>query len=386
MDEHLKIVFFTDSFLPAKDGVVTSILSFKNSLEERGHEVYIFASGNSKTKEEIKSLKNNDRIFIIRGSKFWKYPQYNIALLPFDIPLKINKIQPDIIHAHTPFAMGGFALALAKINKIPIVSTFHTLFTDKFVINEYFSKHATNMIQKYSWKYATFFYNKSDRVIAPSNAIKEVLERKGINNVVVIPNGVDLSRFNPKVNGSKIRATLAGRNEKIILYVGRLSKEKRLEVLFKAARHLDSEKIKLVIVGTGPAYTYYKRIAERMKLKNVVFTGFVDEGELPKYYAAADLFCIPSTFETQGLVAVEALASGKPVVAADKLALHEIIKNGINGEKFKPNDSRDCARKINKALNKSYPKLEECISNYKIEKTTDMLLDLYKDAITKATL
>ncbi|MGC8648677.1 MAG: glycosyltransferase [Candidatus Micrarchaeia archaeon] len=386
MDEHLKIAFFTDSFLPAKDGVVTSIFSFKKALEKRGHEVYIFASGNSKTKEAIKLLKNNKNIFIIRGSKFWKYPQYNIALLPFDLPLKINKIQPDIIHAHTPFAMGGFALAIARINKIPVVSTFHTLFTDKFVINEYFSKYALNIIQKYSWKYATFFYNKNDKVIAPSYAIKEVLEKKGIKDVAVIPNGVDLSVFNGNINGSKIRSRLAKKNEKIVLYVGRLSKEKRLEVLFKAARYLKDENIKFVIVGMGPAYSYYKNIVERMNIKNIFFAGFVEEKELPKYYAASDVFCIPSTFETQGLVAIEAIACGKPVVAANKLALKEVIQNGINGEKFKPNDSKDCARKLKKALSKTYPKIRSNIYKYSLENQTESLLNLYKDVINKKTL
>jgi 1,2-diacylglycerol 3-alpha-glucosyltransferase len=386
MSEHLKIAFFTDSFLPAKDGVVTSILSFKKALEKRGHEVYIFASGNSETKEAIKSIKVNKNIFIVRGSKFWKYPQYNIALLPFDLPLKINKIQPDIIHAHTPFTMGGFALAIARINKIPIVSTFHTLFTDKFVINEYFSKYASNIIQKYSWKYATFFYNKSDRVIAPSNIIKEILQKKRIENVVVIPNGVDLSIFNNKVNGSKIRSNLTKNNEKIVLYVGRLSREKRLEVLFKAAKYLKDKNIKFVIVGMGPAYQYYKNIVERMNIKNVIFTGFVEEKELPKYYAASDVFCIPSTFETQGLVAIEAIACGKPVVAANKLALREVVRNGINGEKFRPNDSEDCARKLKKALSKTYPKIMSNISYYSLENQTDSLLNLYIDVINKKTL
>jgi 1,2-diacylglycerol 3-alpha-glucosyltransferase len=385
-DEKLKIVFFTDSFLPAVDGVVTSILSFKKELEQRGHTVYIFASGNSATKEMLKKLKFNKNIFIVRGSQFKKYPQYNIALFPFNIPIKINEIQPDIIHAHTPFAMGGFALAIAKINKIPIVSTFHTLFTDKFVINEYFSRYALNIIQKYSWKYASFYYNKCNGVIAPSDSIKEVLNKKGIKNIYTISNGVDLSRFNTNVDGSKIRMQFHSGNKKIVLYVGRLSKEKRLETLFKAAKILKNEKILFVIVGKGPAYDYYKKIVNKLNLGNVIFIGFVNDILLPKYYAACDIFCIPSTFETQGIVAIEAMACGKPVVAADSLALKKIIIEGINGEKFRANNSKDCAKKIKIALNTKYKHIENTVSNYSIKNTTDSLITFYKDIINKTTL
>ncbi|MGC8571730.1 MAG: glycosyltransferase [Candidatus Micrarchaeia archaeon] len=385
MDEKLKIAFFTDSFLPATDGVVTSILSFKEELEKRGHEVYIFASGNSATKEALGKIKNNKNIFIIRGPRFKNYPQYNIALFPFDLPMKINNIQPDIIHAHTPFAMGGYALAIAKINKIPIVGTFHTLFTDKFVINEYFSRHASRILQKYSWKYATFFYNKCNSVIAPSNPIKEILEKKGVNNVVTLPNGIDFSRFNKRVNGSKIRAKFP-KGKKIVLYVGRLSKEKRLETLFKAARILKDEDIFFIIVGKGPAYNYYKDLTIKMKLNNVKFEGFIEDELLPKYYAASDVFCIPSTFETLGIVAIEAMACGKPVVGADSLALSEIIKNNVNGEKFRANDSRDLARKIKKALNTEYKDIGNSIDKYSIKNATDSLIAFYKEVINKSTL
>ncbi|MFI5412662.1 MAG: glycosyltransferase [Candidatus Micrarchaeales archaeon] len=385
--ESLKIAFYTDTFLPAHDGVVTSIMNFRKELMKRGHEVYIFASGNEKTKQMIGDKKD---IYIIKGMKFKKYPQYNLALMPFTSASKLNEISPDIVHAHTPFIMGTWALAMAKMNKFPIVSTFHTMFTEKSVIQEYASKHAVSFLQKYSWKYARFYYNKCNAVMAPSYAIQALLEKKGIPDSLVVPNAVDINRFNNKVHGGKIRKKLLkNRNESLVLYVGRISREKKIETLLKAAKNLHNEDIRFTFVGTGPALNYYSKMSSRLGLNDKVsFEGFVDDKILPNYYASADLFCIPSTFETQGIVSIEAMASGKPVVGADSLALKEIIKNGKNGEKFVPNDSKSCAKKIKKVINNidSYKETVQTAKKYSVEITTDELLKVYNRVINEVTV
>lgn len=384
--EKLRIAFYTDSFLPAHDGVVSSILNFRKELMKRGHEVHVFAAGNSKTRSAVAEMEN---IHIIRGITFPKYKQYNVGLAPFLTQLSLNEINPDIIHAHTPFFMGAWGLTLGRVNKIPVVSTFHTMFTDKFVLQEYFSKRAAPYIQKYSWKYARIFYNRCNAVMAPSDTIKALLEKEGIRNTVTVPNGVDTQRFNTSIKAGALRSRLKkGRNEKLVLYLGRMSREKRVDTLLKAAKLLENEEIRFVIAGTGPSFNSYKETAERMKLDNVDFLGFVSDRILPKYYAACDVFCIPSTFETQGVVCLEAMACGKPVVGADKLALAEIIRNGRNGEKFRSLDGRDCARKIKKALNNvsSYKETRKTAMRYSQERTTDELLKVYNKVINEVTV
>lgn len=389
MTEPLKIAFYTDSFLPAVDGVVVSILNTKAELEKRGHDVYIFASGNEKTKQMVKHDKH---IIVVRSVKFRQYPQYNLALFPLASTLKVANVEMDINHAQTPFLMGLHALMLSKISQKPLVGSFHTLFTDSSVIKEYTvnSKFLTNAFIKYSWKYARFFYKKCDRVIAPSDTIKSTLLKKGIGKVEMIPNGIDFKRFNNKVNGSAIRKKLVKNDrEKIVMYVGRISKEKRIETLIKAARILKNENITFVLAGTGPAYAHYQKMVEHMHLqRKVKMLGFIENKELPKYYAASDAFCIPSTFETQGVVSLEAMAVGKPVIGADYLALKDLIQNEINGEKFKPLDSKDCAKKIRKVIYNidSYKGMVETAKRYSIEKTTDDLLDLYKGVINHKNL
>ncbi len=378
----LTIAFYTDTYLPAIDGVVTSIIDFSKELKKRGHKVYIFTSGDKSTK----SFSKDRNIIVAKSIKLKHYPQYRIALFPFFSSIKLNKINPDIIHIQTPFSMGLLGLLSSKFSKVPTIASFHTMFNNKIIINEYVSKnkYIKNLIQKYSWKYIRFFYNNTNTVIAPSNIIKELLEKRGINNVLVIPNGLNINYFNTKINGNKIRKEyVKDKKGKLIIYVSRLSKEKKLEILIKASKFLDKS-IKFIIIGDGPAINYYKKLIVKNQLQDrFKFLGFIDHKKLGKYYSASDLFCIPSTFETQGLVSLEAMACGKPVVGANYLALKEIIKTGQNGELFKPSNYRDCAKKIQKVLNntKSYKYTVSTAKNYSIEKMTDKLLDVYKNVI-----
>lgn len=385
--ETLKIAFYTDSFLPARDGVVTSILNTRRELLKRGHEVYIFTSGDARTKKLVNGSKN---IFVIRGMKLPKYPQYKVAVLPFMTTARVSEIDPDIIHTHTPFFMGTWGLAMAKINRIPIVSTFHTLFNDKRALEMYAPMRTARFAEKHSWRYVRFYYNKCNAAIAPSETIKSVLLKHGVRNISVVPNGVETNRFSPHVDARRLRKKLQMRkDEKIVLYLGRISKEKRLETMLRAAKLLKGQNMRFVFAGTGPALEYYRSMAHRLRISDITdFVGFIEDKMLPTYYNAADAFCIPSTFETQGIAAYEALACGVPVIAADSLALKEAVHRGRNGELFKPNDFHSCARKIDKVINNRglYKESRKTAENYSVERTTDRLLDIYKKVIEEATV
>ncbi|HUC38750.1 MAG TPA: glycosyltransferase [Candidatus Acidoferrum sp.] len=386
MGESLRIAFYTDTYLPAVDGVVTSILNTKRELERRGHEVYIFTSGESMSKP-LTEIEHN--VYAVHGVKFNRYPQYRLAIFPFLASVKLNEIKPDIIHAHTPFMMGLSGLSMAKINRLPMVGTFHTFFTDKSVLAEYGGGKAVEKVMiRAAWPYARFFFKKCNRVIAPSLTTANVLQRHGINNTIVVPNGVDTRRFNPDVQSSRIRKSITkSKRDKVVLYVGRMSKEKRVDVLIRAAARLKGHGIKFVFAGTGPAAHRYQHLAARLGLRDTArFVGFVPDKDLPKYYAAADVFCTPSTFETQGIVAIEAMAAGTPVVGANSRELREVVKNGRNGEKFRAGDAGDCARKIEKVINNqsAYKEMVKTAERYSIKNVTDTLLNVYKEIISGA--
>lgn len=388
MSESLKIVFYTDSFLPAVDGVVTSILAFKKELENRGNQVHIVAVGNSETR---KLVKHNKDITIVRGVKFNKYPQYIFSLTPFTASFKVRKFNPDILHLQTPFTVGLYGLMSSRINNYPAIGSFHTLFNKKEIIEEYLTSNEQmkKFLIKYSWKYLKYFYNKCDATVVPSESIKKYLANRKVKNINVIPNGINVERFNPSKFSKPLRKTLLGKqndNASIVLYLGRLSREKNVDVLINAASQLKAEKIKFVIGGTGPLLDKYKEMVANKGLgEKFKFVGFVNEKDLPSYYATADAVCLPSTFETQGIVSLEALASGTPVVGADYLALKNLIVNGKNGELFKPMSAKDCAIKIKKVINNksSYKELERTAKEYSIEKMTDKLLNLYVSTLNK---
>ncbi len=380
--QRLRIAFYTDSYFPAIDGVVTSICGFKRELERRGHKVYTFAPAKQ---EDMKKYGRKD-VFLYAGVKFKPYPQYSTALFPYYSSLKLKSLGIDIIHNQTPFMMGFTGLLAAKLNNYPAVSTFHTLLNSRS-LDAYYPKNRAlrRFYAKYLWKYVKFFYRSSDAVIAPSNSIATMLRKQKVGNITVVPNSIDLKRFNRKISGSGMLEKLGiGREEKVVLYMGRISKEKRLDVMLHAAKLLLKRRtdIRFVVGGAGPELDASRRLSAKLGISaNVIFTGFVRTDELQQMYAASDLLCLPSNFETQGIVALEAMAMGKPVVGSDYMALHDLIKDGRNGERFKPSDARSCASKIEKVLNNSsaYTKhATETARQYSSRHVTDALLDTYK--------
>jgi 1,2-diacylglycerol 3-alpha-glucosyltransferase len=380
--DKLGIAFYTDSYLPAVDGVVSSILNFRAELEKRGHRVYIFSSCKIGT-----TKPNSSKVFLYPGIDFKPYPQYSMALFPYNSLSKLKSLNIDLIHAHTPLVMGFAGLMSAKLGRYPIIGSYHTVVNNKTVVDDYYpkNKQLKRLTSKYMLKYIQFFYRRCNATTVPSNVIARMLKNYGgIENIQVVPNSVDLLTFNPKADGSGMRNVLKIKNrEKTVLYLGRLSKEKKIEVLLKAAAVITRkrEDVKFIIGGAGPAEVHYKNLAKKLGIqRHVKFLGHVERKKLPGLYAAADLLCLPSTFETQGIVSLEAMATGKPVVGANYLALRELIKNGRNGEKFAPGDHLDCARKIEKVLNDSSPYIRDALSTAKefsVEKVTDRLLDVY---------
>ncbi|MDE1761635.1 MAG: glycosyltransferase [Candidatus Micrarchaeota archaeon] len=380
--ENINIAFYSDTYLPAMDGVVNSMLNFKRELEKRGHGVYIFTTGD----EHAKRTYSGRNVIMTTGIPFKPYPQYKIALFPYKAIMRMRSMRIDVIHAQTPFTMGITAMSIAKLGKYPLVGSFHTMINNRAIIESYYPKNKVlkEVTSKYLWEYTKFFYRRCDATIVPSEAIGSMLTRSNVPNTYVVPNSVDTQNFSPKNSGDFVRRKLKIKDDdKVVLYVGRASREKRIEILLKAAKGILKKRddVKFVIAGTGPALDYYKNMATQLKLgSHVKFIGFVEQQMLPKVYAACDVFCIPSTFETQGIVALEAMASGKPVVGADYLALKELIVNGKNGEKFAPGDYQACAKKIEKALNNSSTykqRTVETARSFAIDRATDKLLDVY---------
>jgi 1,2-diacylglycerol 3-alpha-glucosyltransferase len=375
--ETLKVAFYTDSYLPSNDGVVTSILNTRAELERRGHEVYIFASGGRKTAELAKKDRN---LFVIKGIRFNRYPQYTLGLLTKE-SMKIRDIMPDVIHAHTPFSAGLFGYRASVILGIKFIGTFHTMVFSDEAISAYFTNNRTAVkISKFLvMRYLKWFYSKTDSIIAPTHYIKNILEKNGLHNITVIPTGIDFSAMK-KENRQKGRTYLSlNGKDKVILYFGRVSKEKNVEMLIRAARPLESHGFKIIIAGHGPHITELRSLNKRLGNKNVKFTGFVNEKYIPYYYAAADMLCNPSNFETQGLVDLYAAFYDVPILMPENSAQEELLKYSKCGEAFNSRSIKSLIEKADLVYgNKEKYRFNNVIKEFDVKKTVDRLISLYK--------
>lgn len=323
----MRIGFFTDTFLPQRNGVVTSLLSFGPELVRRGHEVFVFCP-QSNVKEYGGMIVHS-----YPSVTFRPYPEFKIA-----VPQGRERVPKlDVVHTHSPFSLGVFGWRVSRKQKIPRVSTFHTLLSEYV---HYLTRFGKGVLERVAWRYCQLYYNRHRKIIAPSNALKRVLREHHIKKpIAVIPTGIDIDFFKPAEKGNARKRLGIKNDEKVFLSLGRLGYEKNIDVVLKALKNIDG---KLIIAGSGPAEKKLKKLKRELNLQNKVsFVGYVPEKLKPLYYSAADALVIASGSETQGLVVAEAMACGCPVIGANSLAIPEVLNNGKNGYLFEPGNSQE---------------------------------------------
>jgi glycosyltransferase involved in cell wall biosynthesis len=348
-------------------------------MARKGHKVLIFTSS-PKKKSEVDLGKN---IFIIRYKpiNIIKYPDFHMAVPNPTILGKIIKFKPDIIHSHMPTFLGWQAVFCSKIFDIPVIGTYHTLLNDflgYFPIVCKFSR--TKLMQEVTWEYTRRYYNSCDIVTTPSVAMKHELVKHGINHIISISNGVDLNKFHPR-NIKK--------DGKTLLYIGRVGYEKNVDIVIKAFKLLLKKMPDaiLVIAGSGPDIKKLKAISS--DTKSIKFLGPINHEDLPNVYSMADVFVTASTIETEGLVILEAMACGLPIIGVNMLAVPHIVKHGKNGFVAHPYDKKEIASYMeillkNKELREKFGRNSlEIVKKFSLEKTIDQMEKVYKLLIQK---
>ncbi len=372
----------TATYLPSTNGVAIAVSNLKNSLEKSGHEVKILAPDNPDAKEENGVLRYPS----IPNPLVQDYP---IPLFPGvkSIYSLITSFKPDVVHVHHPFHIGFFAKIIADRFKVPLVFTFHTrydLYAEKyatFLPNKLKKEFIDNSVYK--------FCKEADLIIAPSNFIKEEISKKyPYLNVKAVPVGV--STF-VKTKTTRIRLREKynlPRNKKILLSVSRLGKEKNLDILINSVKSLPEDYF-LLIVGSGPDKSRLNKIANLAKIKGrIKFQGHVDHRQIADFYKLSDFFYYTSLSETQGLIFLESITYGLPVVAVKSPASLEWIKKdfGILTE----NSPDDLARSAVLISSKNYLKLsqaaKEYSKNFSTIKLSKKLSDSFEDVIKRKKL
>lgn len=338
----MRIGIFTDSYYPHISGVSTSIEMLKDALEHMGHIVYIVAP-NKKY-----SYDKDNRIIYLPGFKPGFY-EIRVAEIYSKKAMKIikNEWKLDIIHTQTELSVDIFARTVAKKLKLPVVRTYHTFYEDcmDYVTHGHFDNLAKKILVKLTKNYCE---KKCDELIVPTEKIKDIFINKyNINkDMWVIPTGIDIKRFyktnNSKKKGKEIRKKYnISDDEFVIGAVGRIAFEKKFDKIITNIKDLVkiNNKIKFMLVGDGPDLEKLKEFVKELKIEdNVIFTGLVMYDDIPMYYQAFDLMTSYSTFETQGLTIIEALASSLPVVCINDASFRSMVQNNFNGYLFNTDD------------------------------------------------
>jgi len=382
----MKVALFTDTYLPTVDGVVTSLVTTKRQLEALGHEVVVFAPGKGSNSNNGRSREEG--VIYLRAKEFRSYPGYWLAIFPSREVDLVKEERVDIIHNHGLGFMGVKGLWAAWQSKIPMVQSFHTMLMDALA---YYSPIKLNpiMLRRGLNLYLKIFLQKCKNVIVPTRAIMhEILSiSPKVHISGIVPTGVDIAKYNLGIDGFSVREKWGLNGHDIILHVGRVAAEKNLKILLNAFPAVKKERhgAKLLIVGKGPylskAFTFAKK---KGLIGDVIFTGFVDDWELPRYYAACDTFAISSKFETQAIIVLEAMACGKPVAGANFRAIPEFVKDGVNGYLFEPDDVNDCSDAILRCL-ENIPELREgariTAEKYSVENCARSLVKVYQNIL-----
>lgn len=321
----MKIGMFTDTYTPQINGVVTSTNSFAEELKTQGHEVYIFAP-------KLKDSIPQPNVFHFKSFKYPMMPEHQFAYALGEHNQAFKDLDLDIIHSHTPFTLGLLALFLAKQHHLPLVHTYHTLFTE-YVHYMPFSKS----LGVYLSKNASRRYCQScDLVVVPSEAMRLELQDYGVTQEIdIIPTGVS-QQFAQQGDPLNIRKKHnIPDNIDIIAYAGRVAREKNIEFLLKVYKEILKVRshILFAIIGDGPHRPHIERLAAEMGIKHkIIFTGYIaDKVELASWYKASSAFVFSSLTETQGLVILEAMSAGTPVVAVSAMGIKDIIQENLGG-------------------------------------------------------
>lgn len=330
----MKVALFTETYLPYINGVVTHVKVLKEGLEKLGHDVLIVTADTNAKRHYVR-----DGILHCPATSFKRFYDYGLATPVSSTRLKlVKRFNPDIIHIHNEFGVGFSGAMIAKILKVPLVYTLHTMYDDYLYYVA--PRPFIPIVKKTSRKYARFLANNANALTGPSKKVEEYFHSCGVyKDVNVIPNPVELDIFLPHNIDEAKKNAFRGKygiseNTMLVCFCGRLGREKSVDVLFKywAKRVKPADDMKLLIIGGGPSEEELKKLAVELGIQDmVIFTGKVDHEELPPYYASCDLYITASLSDTNSISMLEAMATGLPVLHRYDPLNEGQVKNGING-------------------------------------------------------
>lgn len=377
----MKVLMMTNTYFPLVGGIEQSIRLFCDEFRRLGHEVLIAAPAHEGKAED------EDHVIRVPALKKFYKTDFSVNLpVPGLFPKIMRTLSPDIVHSHHPFFMGDFALRLSRQYHRPLVFTYHIM-VEKYV---HYLPIQSEGAKRFVIEIAAGYANLADQVIAPSQSVRDILLGRGVvSPIEVIPTGVDLQRFSSG-NGADFRKRNSIPPEAFVIgHVGRLAPEKNLDFLVNCLLEFLKKETNahVLMAGQGPSQSMIKSAFERSGLgERLHLTGFLYKADLVDAYYAMDVFAFTSFSETQGVVLLEAMAAGVPVVAVDASGVREVVKDHFNGRVIDDPDQRKfvdalagiahCPPEELRAL-KQHAK--ETVKDYSMSSCAERMLEVYEN-------
>lgn len=393
----MKILLATDNFYPNVNGAANFAYELATGLIKNGYTIAAIAPA-----QKFDNTITKHAGITIYGIRSIMIPlqihpgKTRIPLVdPDEIEKIIRKIKPDVIHIQDHFFIGNQVVKAAKKLSIPIIGTNHFM-PDNLIHYLHPPAFIKQPLSGFAWKQFLQVYGQLDIVTTPTQIAADLIRKIGLQNTVVpISCGVQLNRFHPGNKGSYLKKRYQIPSSKpIILFVGRLDKEKNINVIIKAfVKVVRSCKTQLVIAGMGKEEENLINLTQQFNIKrNVTFTGFISAEDLPNLYSIASVFVIASTAELQSIATMEAMASGLPVIAAKAVALPELVHHNQNGYLFKAGSIKELTHYMMEIINN--PLLRKRLSQrslgiirkHKLESTIKSYEKMYANLVAARTL
>lgn len=389
----MRIGIFTETYTPYISGLVTSEVALKKSLEEMGHEVYVVTANLEKFRYKY---DEKEHVLKIPGVPTGIYDSRLTSIYPVRAINKIKSWNLDVIHSQTEFAIGTFARIIAKQYDIPLVHTYHTMYEDyvHYITKGHFDKSSKKIVE-----YLTLFYcdKTITELIVPTKKTYDLFKSKYKvdRDIHIIPTGIDTKVFNRNNISQKEIETQKKKykikpTDFIVLFVGRLGKEKNIDFLLECHNDLKDKykNLKLMIVGDGPDLDHFKEIIKNNNMEDrVILTGKVPQDKVKIFYNLADIFATASQTETQGLTVIEAMSASLPVLAIDDESFRNVVIDEYNGYIFETKDQYkeklELLMKDKKELELLSKQALTSSNNHSLEHFATSVLEVYKIAINK---
>ena len=340
----MKIAFFTETFLPKVDGIVTRLTKTIQHLVAAGDEVVIFCPQGGP------HHYMGARVVGVPAMPLPLYPELKLALPRPAVSEALEQFAPDLVHVVNPAVLGLGGIWLAKTRGLPLVASYHTH------LPKYLEYYGMGMLEPLLWELLKAAHNQAQLNLCTSTAMVDELSEKGIEHTALWQRGVDTELFRPELRSEPMRQRLHGGYDDtghLALYIGRLSAEKQIERIRPV---LDAmPQLRLALVGDGPHRQQLERIFQGTP---TTFVGYLAGEELASAYASGDAFLFPSSTETLGLVLLEAMAAGCPVVGANRGGIPDIVRDGINGCLYEPDRNNSLITAVERLMGSTETRVE----------------------------